>query len=131
MTLLKLCAMCLVVKGVQTMAEYVKVNKVTSYIKGYAQRSIDLGSFDLVDDILTICENIEKMSVADVVSRETHEALQKALIAFAETDVAQVVRCKDCKRGGYHKGKYYCSVLGGHSADWFCAYGERKDNENL
>lgn len=49
------------------MAEYVNVDKITSYIKGYAKRSIDLGSFDLVDDILTICENIKKMSVDNVV----------------------------------------------------------------
>lgn len=42
--------------------------------------------------------------------------------------VDSIVKCKDCKWGGYHEGKYYCRVLGGHSADWFCAYGERKTN---
>jgi hypothetical protein len=124
------------------MAEYVKVNKVTSYIKGYAQRSIDLGSFDLVDDILTICENIKKMSTADVVSRETHEAVRKALQALAETDVVPVVRCKDCKHSKYKPiiGKLeegeqptllYCTMFvnGQHIyEDDYCSYGERKTN---
>lgn len=40
---------------------------------------------------------IEEEPAADVVSKETHEAVQKALQALAETDVVQVVRCKDCK----------------------------------
>ena len=45
-----------------------------------------------------------------------------------ESDVVEVIRCKDCK----HRGTYDCPVyVGGDGMcsepdDWFCADGERK-----
>jgi hypothetical protein len=54
-------------------------------------------------------------------------------------DVVPVVRCKDCKHWNIRTGndpslKYYCNADGMwckpvRSADDFCSYGERKDNE--
>ena len=73
---------------------------------------------------------IEEAPVADVVSRETHEAVQKALIAFAETDVVQVVRCKDCKhRYEDAEWRMRCRKMRFFECDddnWFCPNGERK-----
>ncbi len=42
-------------------------------------------------------------------------------------DVVKVVRCKDCK----HKGGFGCPWWKGEDipTDWYCANGERKDNE--
>ena len=48
---------------------------------------------DAYEDFIDI---IEQQEAADVVSKETHDAVQKALVAFAETDVVQVVRCGKC-----------------------------------
>ena len=72
---------------------------------------------------------IEEAPVADVVSRETHEAVQKALIAFAETDVVQVVRCKNCNH--YIAGFCTRDINGRTnmflmSENDFCSHGERK-----
>lgn len=96
------------------MAGYVKVNKVTSYIKGYAQRSIDLGGFDLVDDILAICENIEKMPVADVVK------VNHGRWIVRESPTSLDVKCSICnasyyvhKKGQYHiEQSKYCPNCG-------------------
>lgn len=72
---------------------------------------------------------ITKMPAADVVSKETHEAVRKALQAFAETDVVQVVRCKDCKH--YIAGFCTRDINGRTnmfrmSENDYCSYGERK-----
>lgn len=57
--------------------------------------------------------------------------------AFAEirklpaADVAPVVRCKDCKYH-YDCGVHFCNRLGmdcPDDSDFFCSYGERKDND--
>ena len=79
---------------------------------------------------------IAEFPAADVVSKETHEAVQKALIAFAETDVVQVVRCKDCRYWDECRiGKGLCEhPVNGITRDYtigmdFCSYGERKDND--
>ena len=86
------------------MAKYVKVNKATSYIKGYAKRSIDLGGFDLVDDTVTMCEGIEKMATEDVV---------------------EPVRCKECIHYLPKTSRCWrmCFPM---TADDFCSLGERK-----
>ena len=79
-----------------------------------------------------------------MVSRETHEAVQKALVAFAETDVVQVVRCKDCKHSKYKRiiGKaeegeqtalLHCTMFIREQhvyEDDFCSYGERAGENN-
>lgn len=57
--------------------------------------------------------------------------------AFAEirklpaADVAPVVRCKDCKYH-YDCGVHFCNRLRmdcPDDSDFFCSYGERKDND--
>ena len=69
---------------------------------------------------------------------EGHNTDIKVLVAFA-SDIAslptiEIVRCKDCKHGEYRGDfdNYLCDQLGLGSvndADFFCSYGERKDNE--
>ena len=65
-----------------------------------------------------------------MVSKETHEAVQKALIAFAETDVVPVVRCKDCNQSTQstaHDDYFDCFLYGtSNHKDYYCAEGERK-----
>ena len=53
-------------------------------------------------------------------------------IVFNCHGVVQLVRCKDCKyRKMEDPGMVYCeSVIGGWTPnDWYCADGEREDNE--
>ena len=72
---------------------------------------------------------VEEAPAADVVSRETHEAVQKALIAFAETDVVPVVRCIHCKEAVIRSSKelVYCRLWGDlMENNEFCSKGERK-----
>ena len=63
-------------------------------------------------------------------------ALDKAIESLS-ADVAPVVRCKDCRHAVdyYHEGDCYCSnpkwglnYFGG-SWEFYCADGERKDDE--
>ena len=51
----------------------------------------------------------------------------------------ELVRCKDCKHGQYEEWDngectdktVYCDMYGIHKPDWFCADGERKQNDAL
>ena len=44
------------------------------------------------------------------------------------SDVVPVVRCRDCKF--YHGVNEECGCNGGyHSEDWYCAAGERRDED--
>ena len=83
-----------------------------------------------------VAYELEHMPAADVVSRETHEAVQKALQALAETDVVQIVRCKDCIFAEKIDNEtYICDeMMGGQlmDKDEYCSCGERRTyNENL
>ena len=55
------------------------------------------------------------------------------IIATAPTaDIAPVVRCKGCKHH-YDCGVHFCNRLGmdcPNDSDFFCSYGERKDEKN-
>ena len=71
-------------------------------------------------------ENIPLYKVSDI-----HRALANA----PTVDAVEVIRCKDCKHWNVHpiNGKL---TLGkcvkfsrGMADDWFCCFGERKDNE--
>lgn len=49
--------------------------------------------------------------------------------AVMDRDLVEVVRCKDCK---FYHDKGYCTKTTGLTRikpDYFCSYGERKDNE--
>lgn len=55
-------------------------------------------------------------------------AIRKQSVA----DVAPVVRCKDCKHH-YDCGVHFCNRLGmdcPNDSDFFCSYGEKKDEKN-
>ena len=52
-----------------------------------------------------------------------------ALLQKHDEDVAQIVRCKDCKRHNAKAGKLYmCDLLNvWYDGDFFCANGERSE----
>ena len=57
----------------------------------------------------------------------TKEQVEKLKEPFK--DVVSVVRCKNCKKQGLYDC-YITSLTGQTSSDdWFCADGERKENE--
>lgn len=87
------------------------------------------------DAILQTDENSDKILVLG--SGKTLEiayALMKKKVENAPTvDAVLVVRCKDCKHHENEEiGMVYCpNQIGGWvKENWFCADGERKDDEN-
>jgi hypothetical protein len=86
------------------MADYIDKEQLKHSVKQYFKYLIDKGKYkiDVLDanadihKIISELPAIERLPAADVVSKETHEAVVKALQAFAETDVTQVVRCGKC-----------------------------------
>lgn len=87
------------------------------------------------DAILQADENSDKILVLG--SGKTLEiayALMKKKVENAPTvDAVPVVRCKDCKHHENEEiGMVYCpNAIGGWVGEnWFCANGERKDDEN-
>ena len=70
------------------------------------------------------------MQMLNVVAERQHEIID-LLETVKEVDAVEVVRCKDCKwynpKGGVAGQKtIICSY---QPKDFFCSYGERKDNE--
>ena len=87
------------------------------------------------DKLLQADENSDKILVLG--SGKTLEiayALIKKKIEMAPTvDAVPVVRCKDCKHHENEEiGMVYCpNAIGGWVGEnWFCADGERKENED-
>ena len=70
-------------------------------------------------------ECVQEAPAADVVSKETHEAVQKALIAFGETDVVEVIRCGECRHHLTRSGRCVKNE-GIFSVSDFCSKGELK-----
>lgn len=70
------------------MAKFIEAEKLKQVVKAndWSNKAVPLAVGMIID----------AMPAADVVSKETHEAVVKALQAFAETDVTQVVRCGKC-----------------------------------
>lgn len=61
----------------------------------------------------------------------TPTRVKTLLIRQPAADVAPVVRCKDCKYH-YDCGVHFCNRLRmdcPDDSDFFCSYGERKDND--
>ena len=56
-----------------------------------------------------------------------YSTIDEEIVAFPAADVAEVVRCKDCKFGKWNavECRYWCQ---GHfrTPDWFCGDGERR-----
>lgn len=83
---------------------------------------------------MTMAEYIDREKAKSLLHIEYAYAAEQLLDEIPAADVAQVVRCKDCKH--YDMGvclKIY-SDSNVHSAAWqkrkpedFCSYGERKD----
>lgn len=93
------------------MAEYVTKLDVIAIITGYARGCVDTDkTFDIVDDTLTLCDEIENLPAADVVP---------------------VIRCKDCvhcvKRKFDNVTEYECGVFDIFvDLQDYCCKGERK-----
>lgn len=87
------------------------------------------------DKLLQADENSDKILVlGSGKALEIAYALIKKKVENAPTvDAVPVVRCKDCKHHENEEiGMVYCpNAIGGWVGEnWFCADGERKDNEN-
>ena len=66
--------------------------------------------------------------------KDWDKALAEAIISdIPSADVAEVVRCKECRNYRTRDDGTTCCVrefaIEGWNADDFCSYGERKDNE--
>ena len=56
--------------------------------------------------------------------------IQKAFQLGREDALSEIIRCKDCKHGMYDvMCKFYWCHGVAHSANWFCADGERREDE--
>ena len=92
-----------------------EVDKVLAFKEAeYIDRKV------LKNDIATSTEPFNTGSVFRAINRQ------------AAADVAPVVRCKDCKYH-YDCGVHFCNRLGmdcPNDSDFFCSYGEKKDEKN-
>ena len=69
-------------------------------------------------------EEVQKM-------QELEQAeIQKAFQLGREDALSEIIRCKECKHGMYDvMCKFYWCHGVAHSANWFCADGERREDE--
>lgn len=94
----------------------------------YLNRPAEKGKvMGMADELEFVCEKCVHYEVCDRSSRMIWARLSKEKVC---TDFMEVVRCKDCRR---RKGKLCYWISGcpepvGTGDDFFCAYGERKDN---
>lgn len=59
------------------------------------------------------------------------DCIASEILSLPAADVAPVVRCKDCKYH-YDCGVHFCNRIRmdcPDDSDFFCSYGERKDND--
>ena len=84
-------------------------------------RLIDIEPFETAKDVstceITVWRNGD--GYADVATMNTKD--------IPAVDAVEVVRCKDCKNWGL--GQWCETFDHKHEPDFYCFYGERKDNE--
>lgn len=65
--------------------------------------------------------------------RKAIEKAEKMVLSLSSDDVVPVVRCKDCRYfRSNNENQTYCNARDGLSdpeENYFCSYGERKNNE--
>lgn len=91
-----------------------------------------LGKVDLKQEAIATIEHIAQYMDEDELLHHSRP-LALAYLALTEDASVPVVRCKDCKSHEDEEiGMVYCpNTIGGWVGEnWFCADGERKDNEN-
>ena len=96
-----------------------------------------LSNYDMLDDIV-INKNNEMLMFHRAVAKAALELLKEQqgkilmmnMVYGSDCKVVgELVRCKDCKH--YKDGKcFYTMRRHGLKDDWFCADGERKDDEH-
>lgn len=77
------------------------------------------------------------ISADDLVERayrlrlDGRELIAQMILSAPTVDAVPVVRCKDCKFGVIDGAKYFCSTDGRIwcDGDWYCANGERREDE--
>ena len=88
------------------------------------------------------CAGVLKNAVVDLIENQQRhiEALMKAndslKDAIARRDKQIAVRCRECKKGEIDDqdfpDQYYCHAgCGWNNGDFYCAYGERKDADDV
>lgn len=101
------------------MARYIDADAFKEYLRKGTEENADIIPQRLVDTVLDIMDGI----MLDIDEQPT-------------VDAVPVVRCKDCKHCEYASNRipteqaWVCYKLGiDVEQDWFCADGERKDDE--
>lgn len=77
-------------------------------------------------------KNCKKCKHYSMCGFSKYASAEKCLDFWDVSDVVKVVRCKDCKHYLYDDfdGAYVCMQLSKYvKPDFWCAHGERKDNE--
>lgn len=85
----------------------------------------------MLDDVLRQNETIKALGIEELtkMSLTICDGIKQEICNQPTIDAVEVVRCKDCVRGiTEFDGKYCNGVF--HSMDFFCADGERKDDEH-
>lgn len=86
----------------------------------------------MADEYILRSIAIAKLTALEVTNPFATIADAKRVLADMDAaDVAPVVRCKDCKYH-YDCGVHFCNRLRmdcPDDSDFFCSYGERKDND--
>lgn len=121
------------------MSRYIDANALIESIKN------ELWDWDSLDGITSAAvlkqtiTDIQNAPTADVVEKERYDRVREnaniladALSEYQSADVAEVVRCKDCA----YKQYYFTNDMvkcgcgnGSHHEDFFCADGERRDDD--
>lgn len=86
---------------------------------------------------MTMAEYIDREKAKSLLHIEYAYAAEQLLDEIPAADVAQVVRCKDCKHYGmgvclkiYSDGNVHAAAWQKRNPEDFCSYGERKDGDD-
>lgn len=105
--------------------ELLEQNKILSEQKG----KLSIENFELKKRVTELEDTLAKVL-------NSADKFAESLFECRKAEMVNVVRCKDCKHRGKHKLYQevlidnWCEMHGKIAADpnWFCADGERKDN---
>lgn len=96
---------------------------------------------DLIDRQVVMLKNLLRSAAKELLAHRSGAVIWRDVAEIlVDNDVVVVVRCKDCKHWSIRPGNeptkdYFCEVNENprikltRSADDFCSYGERKENE--
>ena len=93
---------------------------------------------ELAEEVKSLTVYVNGLRAGKGVLQEYAKQYRDSLLRIIDEQAAvyavEVVRCKDCIHGGMDVpdflDQYYCRTgLGWNKADFFCAYGERREDD--